>query len=80
MHGVSQAGSSPRVARLFLLCCGLLTCATYPATAQSLAPAKGPRNITFGPDGLVIADQSSGLSQTEPGIAVNPSNPQNLVA
>lgn len=51
-----------------------------PAAAQSLAPAKGPRNITFGPDGLVIADQSSGISQTEPGIAVNPSNPQNLVA
>ena len=63
-----------------LLSVALVASLILPAAAQSLAPARGPRNITFGPDGVVIADQSSKLGQVEPGIAVNPAYPQNLVA
>ncbi len=67
-------------AKTLLLYAGLVASLVQPAAAQSLPSAKGPRNITFGPDGLVIADASSKLKQVEPGIAANPANPQNFVA
>ncbi|PYT35301.1 MAG: hypothetical protein DMF52_10785 [Acidobacteria bacterium] len=80
MKNAFRTGGPQRGPSSLLLSLALVASLTHPAAAQSLAPAKGPRNITFGPDGVVIADQSSKLGQEEPGIAVNPADPLNLVA
>src|SRR5881409_2516742 len=80
MKNAFRTGGPQRGPNSLLLSLALVASIIQPAAAQSLAPAKGPRNITFGPDGVVIADQALKLSQMEPGIAVNPADPLNLVA
>src|SRR3989441_5098791 len=80
MKNAFRTGGPQRRPNSLLLSLALVAYLTQPAAAQSLAPAKGPRNITFGPDGVVFPGQSSKLGQVEPGIAVNPADPLNLVA